>query len=65
MINPNKFKKTFHTIELGVSSLVKSTPISPELEEREKVLAGEGVGSDTDRLRLGGRGGGLTDSHSY
>lgn len=37
--------------------MVKSTPISPELEEREKVLAGEGVGSDTHRLRLGGRGG--------
>lgn len=46
MINQNKFKKVFHTIELGVSSLIKSIPISPELEEREKVLAGEGVGSD-------------------
>lgn len=37
--------------------MVKSIPISPEFEEREKVLAGEGVGSDTHSFRLGGRGG--------
>lgn len=57
MINQNKFKKVFQTIELGVSSLKKSISISPELGEREKVLAGEGVGSDAHSLRLSGRGG--------
>lgn len=57
MINQNKFKKVFQTIELGVSSLKNPFPYLPNSGSEKRSLAGEGVGSDAHSLRLSGRGG--------